>query len=68
MSSTSKSVHLVKMYHVPTPPAEHPEIYEVRSDLEDDGDEWCVSTVTDTSTLWFRINAEKIANLVICVG
>ena len=56
------------MYHVPTPPAEHPEIYEVRSDLEDDGDEWCVSTVTDTSTLWFRINAEKIANLVICVG
>ena len=36
LSSASKSVRLVKMYNVATPPAEQPELYEMRSDLEDD--------------------------------
>jgi hypothetical protein len=46
------------MYHVATPPAEQPEIYEMRSDGEGDGcDEWYVRMVADTTTLWFRMDA-----------
>eukprot|EP00435_Cladocopium_sp_Y103_P053839 s1657_g17.t1 len=32
----TKSVRLVKMYHVATPPAESPEIFELRSDMEEE--------------------------------
>ena len=58
LSSGSKSVRLVKMYHVATPPAEHPEVFELRSDLEgDEQDEWYVRMVSDTSTLWFQLDS-----------
>ena len=58
LSSTSKAVRLVKMYHVATPPAEHPEIYEVNSNFGDgDADDWYVRMVADTTTLWFRMDA-----------
>ena len=46
------------MYHVATPPAEHPEVFELRSDLEgDEQDEWYVGMVSDTSILWFRMDS-----------
>ena len=46
------------MHHVATPPAEQPEIYEMRSDGEgDDCDEWYVRMVADTTTVWFRMDA-----------
>ena len=47
----------MKMYTVATPPAEQPEIYELRSDMEEDGDEWFVRMVSETSALWFRMDA-----------
>ena len=57
LSSSSKAVRLVKMYHVATPPAEQPEIYEVRSEFEDDGEgDWFVRMVSSTSTLWYRMD------------
>jgi hypothetical protein len=46
------------MYHVATPPAEHPEVFELRSDLEgDEQDEWYVGMVSDTSILWFQMDS-----------
>eukprot|EP00435_Cladocopium_sp_Y103_P028310 s1787_g7.t1 len=57
-STASKSVRLVKMYHVATPPAEHPEIFELRSDLEEEAaDDWYVRAVSESSTEWYQLDA-----------
>ena len=51
-ASGTKSVRLVKMYHVATPPAEHPETFDLRSDLDDD--EYSVRMVSlQTPTMWY---------------
>ena len=56
-ASGTKSVRLVKMYHVATPPAEHPETFDLRSDLEDD--EYSVRMVSlQTPTMWYKMDLE----------
>ena len=59
LSSGTKSVRLVKMYHVATPPAETPEIFELRSDLEDEPEEWSVRMVSQSLTTWFRLDEDE---------
>ena len=56
-TSGTKSVRLVKMYHVATPPAEHPETFDLRSDLDDD--EYSVRMVSlQTPTMWYKMDVE----------
>eukprot|EP00435_Cladocopium_sp_Y103_P032379 s3453_g8.t1 len=59
LSSGSKVVRLVKMYHVATPPAKYPQIYELRSDVEEELEKWSVRMVAaQRLTACFRLDGD----------